>query len=183
MNDTIANPRTPRFRNGRIAFTRPDAVLSGLRRLAAMVVGTEDRAAQVALRLTLAIVIWPHGAQKAFGWFGGYGFEGTMGWLTGDVGVPWLLALAVILLEFLGPLALVAGFLTRPVALGLGGNMVGAILTTHLGNGFFMNWEGAQAGEGYEFHLLVLGIAVALVIAGSGRASADLRIARRLESR
>jgi putative oxidoreductase len=133
-----------------------------------------------ALRLTLAAVMFPHGAQKALGWFGGYGWSGTMGFLTGPdgPGLPWIVAAGVVLLEFLGPLLLAAGFLSRWVALGFAGLMTGAIVTVHAGNGFFMNWSGNQAGEGFEYHLLVIGMSLALAALGSGAWSVDARRAR-----
>lgn len=137
---------------------------------------TDDGWAPLVLRLTLGVVIFPHGAQKLLGWFGGYGFEGTMGYFTQQIGLPYLLGLLVILIEFFGSLALVVGALTRLAALGIGAVMIGAIATVHAGNGFFMNWSGQQAGEGFEYHLLVLGIVLALLVAGAGRWSVDRAI-------
>ena len=139
---------------------------------------TRDDAAPMILRLTLALVIFPHGAQKLLGWFGGFGYAGTMDYLAGTVGLPALIAFLVIVIEFFGPLALVAGFLTRLAALGVGAIMVGAIATQHFANGFFMNWTGAQAGEGFEYHLLVLGIVLVLTIFGGGKLSVDRLLAR-----
>ncbi|MGK0157362.1 MAG: putative oxidoreductase [Neolewinella sp.] len=136
--------------------------------------------APVALRVTLALVMFPHGAQKALGWFGGYGWSGTMGFLTGQVGMPSVAAGGVILLELLGPLLLLVGLGTRAVALGFVGLMLGAIATMHAQHGFFMNWAGEQAGEGFEYHLLVIGAALALVVAGSGRWSLDRRMSASL---
>jgi putative oxidoreductase len=139
-----------------------------------------DRAlAPFVLRLALALVMLPHGAQKALGMFGGHGWSGTMGFLTGTIGMPAVTAAGVILLELLGPLALFAGFATRAVSLGFVGLMVGAIATVHLPHGFFMNWGGTQAGEGFEYHLLVIGMASALAMAGGGRWSIDRRLAAR----
>lgn len=128
-----------------------------------------------ALRLTLAAVMFPHGAQKALGWFGGYGWTGTMGFLTGTAHLPSPVAAGVILLEFLGPVLLALGLFTRWVALGFIGLMAGAIATVHAPNGFFMNWGGTQAGEGFEYHLLVIGIGAALVLLGGGPLSLDRR--------
>ena len=136
-------------------------------------VATSDDAGPAILRLTLALVMFPHGAQKLLGWFGGFGFSGTMDYLTGAAGLPAVVALLVILIEFFGPIALVAGFLTRVAALGIGAVMVGAIATQHWQHGFFMNWTGQQAGEGFEFHLLVLGIVLVLLLKGSGALSLD----------
>ena len=131
------------------------------------------------LRLGLALVLFPHGAQKLLGWFGGYGWSGTMGFLTGKIGVPTPIAALVILIESVGPLFLLLGLLTRPAALGVIAVMLGAIATVHAPNGFFMNWTGAQAGEGFEYHLLVIAMALALLISGGGSFSADARLARR----
>jgi putative oxidoreductase len=128
-------------------------------------------------RATLAVVMFPHGAQKALGWFGGYGWSGTMGFLTGQVGLPSPLAALVIVLEFLGPVLLLLGLGTRVVALGFIGIMLGAITTVHAQHGFFMNWFGAQQGEGYEYHVLVIGLALAVALKGAGRWSLDQRLA------
>jgi putative oxidoreductase len=140
---------------------------------------TNTSVAPLISRVTLAVVMFPHGAQKLLGWFGGFGFEGTMGFFTEVVGLPWLVALAVILLESIGAIALLLGLATRVVAAGLGAIMVGAIVTTHAQVGFFMNWFGTQPGEGFEYHLLVLGMVAALLVTGGGRASLDARLARR----
>lgn len=131
------------------------------------------------LRVVLAAVLWPHGAQKVLGWFGGHGFEGTMGYLTNTIGAPAPLAVLAIAVEFLGPLALVAGFLTRPVAAGVVGVMAVAVAAVHAPNGFFMNWSGAQAGEGFEYHILMAAIAVVLLVRGGGPASVDGAVAGR----
>ena len=135
-------------------------------------VATGDSFAATALRLALGIMILPHGLQKTFGWFGGYGFKGTMGYLTGTVGAPWVFAFLAIMAESVGAVMLITGFGTRVAALGLGGVMLVAVLQ-HRANGFFMNWTGAQKGEGIEFHLLALGMVVALLILGGGKLSVD----------
>lgn len=135
-------------------------------------VATGDSFAPTALRLALGFMILPHGLQKTLGWFGGYGFKGTMGYLTGQVGAPWIFALLAILAESVGGLMLIAGFGTRLAALGVGGVMLVAA-AMHWSNGFFMNWFGNQKGEGVEFHLLALGIVVALLILGGGKWSVD----------
>lgn len=127
-------------------------------------------------RLAIGIVIFSHGAQKLFGWFGGYGFSGTMGFLTGGAHLPWLIALLVILIESIGSLFVIAGFLTRIAALGILLEFIGVVFTVHLQNGFFMNWAGNQKGEGIEFFLLLFALAVILLIAGGGRASVDAAI-------
>ncbi|HEU4411786.1 MAG TPA: DoxX family protein [Polyangiaceae bacterium] len=144
---------------------------------------TDDSTRNLWLRLVLAGVMAPHGAQKLLGWFGGYGFSGTMGFFTDKLGLPAPIALLVIVAESFGALALAAGFLTRAAAAGIVAVMAGAVLMAHAPHGFFMNWFGNQAGEGYEYHLLVIGIAGVLVATGAGRASVDALIARRLAAR
>jgi putative oxidoreductase len=134
---------------------------------------TEKDYGALLVRLALGIVMFPHGAQKVLGWFGGYGFAGTMGYFTETMGLPYLLALLVVLAEFLGSIGLIVGALTRIAALGIASVMVGAILLVHWPNGFFMNWSGKQAGEGFEFHLLAIGMALALLVKGAGALSID----------
>src|SRR5436305_3190032 len=100
-------------------------------------------------RLVLGITLFPHGAQKLLGWFGGFGYSGTMGFLTGPAGLPYIVGLLVILIEFFGALFLIAGFMTRLAALAIILNFAGIVLKIHLHNGFFMNWSGeAKKGEG-----------------------------------
>jgi putative oxidoreductase len=141
--------------------------------------GTRNDFAPLVMRLVLAVVIFPHGAQKVLGWFGGYGWDGTMGYLTGTIGLPTALAALVILIEFLAPVALLLGLCTRFAALGVLAVMVGAVQTVHRANGFFMNWTGKQGGEGYEYHLLAIGIALALILLGGGALSVDRKLAPR----
>ena len=140
---------------------------------------TTDSLGPVALRATLAVTMFPHGAQKVLGWFGGYGWSGTMGFFTEQMGLPSPVAALTILIEFVGPLLLLAGLGTRAVALGFVAIMIGAIATVHGEHGFFMNWYGQQAGEGFEYHLLVIGMAAALAFAGGGRWSLDRRFGAR----
>lgn len=139
---------------------------------------TSDDLVGLVLRLTLVIVFFPHGAQKVFGWFGGYGFTGTMEAFTQKMHVPWIFAFLAICAEFLGPIALFFGFLTRVAAFGIGVNMIVAVLMVHLPNGLFMNWMGNQKGEGFEYHLLVIGIVIALILKGGGAASIDHKITK-----
>jgi putative oxidoreductase len=133
---------------------------------------TNGSVAGLILRLTLAVVMFPHGAQKALGWFGGQGLMPTLQFFT-SAGIPPVLAWLVIAAEFLGSLGLAVGLLTRLAAIGIAGVMLGAIRMVHWQNGFFMNWSGTQPGEGFEYHLLALGMALALVIMGGGAASVD----------
>ncbi|HET9607636.1 MAG TPA: DoxX family protein [Nitrospira sp.] len=141
---------------------------------------TDEGLAGFILRVTLGLVMFPHGAQKLLGWFGGFGFDGTMGFFTQKMGLPWIIAFLVIIGESFGSLALLAGLLTRFTAASLAVIMLGAITMVHLPHGFFMNWGGQQQGEGYEYHLLVIGIAAALLITGGGRWSADRVVAERI---
>ena len=133
---------------------------------------TNNDILQLILRLTLGIVIFPHGAQKMLGWFGGGGFSATMQGMT-RMGLPSVIVFLVIVAEFFGSLGLITGFLTRFSAFGIAVVMLGAVFTVHAKVGFFMNWMGQQQGEGFEYHLLVLGIALALMIRGGGAYSVD----------
>jgi len=137
------------------------------------IIGTQDDAVALVARLTLGIVMFPHGGQKLFGWFGGFGFSGTMGFFTQTMHIPWIFALAAVLAESLGSVALILGVATRVAAAAIATNMIVAVLTSHLQAGFFMNWFGNQKGEGYEYHLLAIGLALALMIRGGGKASVD----------
>ena len=139
-------------------------------------VGTHGDVVPLVLRLTLAVVMFAHGAQKALGWFGGDGLRGTLDSLRKS-GVSSPVAVLAIMAEFLGPLGLAVGLLTRVAALGIAAVMLGAILTVHRQHGFFMNWYGNAQGEGFEYHVLVIGLAVALVLNGAGVWSLDAVIA------
>ena len=124
------------------------------------------------LRAALALVILPHGFQKLFGWFGGFGFAGTMDFFTENVGMPWVLGILVIIAETIGMIFLLTGFLSRVVAASIIMVMIGAT-STNLTNGFFMNWFGNQAGEGVEFFILAIAMAVPIVLKGGGYFSLD----------
>jgi len=137
------------------------------------IVQTNDDTSALILRVLLGIVFLPHGLQKVFGLFGGYGFTGTMGFFTGTLGIPALFAFLAIAAEFLGSLGLITGLFTRIAALGIGVMISVAALMLHVQNGFFMNWFGNQKGEGFEYHLLAAAIAAALVIKGGGKWSLD----------
>lgn len=125
------------------------------------------------LRLTIGLIIFPHGAQKLLGMFGGYGFSGTMNFFTQTMKLPWLIGFLVIVIEFFGSLSLIAGFGSRVWAFAMVVLMLGAIFSSHIQYGFFMNWFGTQKGEGFEYHLLVIGLAIALLLNGSGKFSID----------
>ena len=136
---------------------------------------TDDSTATAILRLVLGLVFFAHGAQKMLGWFGGFGFSGTMGFFE-SMGIPAVFAFLAIAAEFFGGLGLIIGFLGRIAAFGIMVNMIVAILLVHVRNGLFMNWTGKQGGEGIEFHLLAIGMALAVIIGGAGAYSVDLAI-------
>lgn len=140
---------------------------------------TGNGAVPAIARVALGVVIFPHGAQHALGWFGGYGFGGTLEWMTGTLGFPVVLAATAIVVELLAPVALVLGLGGRFAAVGIAGVMLGAA-STHLQNGFFMNWFGAlpSGAEGFEYFILAGALALVVAIAGSGAWSLDRRLAR-----
>jgi putative oxidoreductase len=144
---------------------------------------TDDNTGTAILRLVLGVVFFAHGAQKLLGWFGGYGFSGTMGFFTGTMHIPAPFAFLAIAAEFFGGLGLIVGFLTRIAAFGIAANMVVAIAAVHSPFGFFMNWSGTQKGEGFEYHLLVLAMTAFLMIRGAGALSIDGAIATASPSR
>jgi putative oxidoreductase len=139
---------------------------------------TNEDVSALILRLTLGIVFFPHGAQKALGWFGGYGLSATLAAFTDKMHIPFIFALLCVIAEFLGAIALIIGFFTRLAALGIAIVMLVAIYMVHAQNGFFMNWYGSQKGEGIEYHLLAIGIAIALIIKGAGSFSIDKKISQ-----
>ena len=159
----------------------PAVTTSALRSALRALVATDAAAAPLVARVSLGLLLFPHGAQHALGWFGGYGFAGTLGWMTDTLGFPAPLAALAIVVELLAPIALVLGVGSRLAAVGLVGLMAGAI-ATHLPNGFFMNWFGAlpAGAEGFEYHLVVVALAAVVVIAGAGRLSVDRRLATAL---
>ena len=134
---------------------------------------TSDDWTVTMLRLVMGVIFFAHGAQKALGWFGGYGFSGTMGFFTQQMHIPAVFAFLAICAEFLGGIGLILGVLGRVAAFGIACNMLVAVMMVHAQNGFFMNWSGQQKGEGFEFHLLALAIAAVLMIRGSGALSVD----------
>jgi putative oxidoreductase len=142
---------------------------------------TENDRAALVLRVLLGAVFFPHGMQKLLGWFGGYGFSGTMGFFTGSLGIPAFFAFLAIVAEGLGSIGLITGLFTRVAAFGITVTMMVAAVMMHLQNGFFMNWFGNQKGEGVEYHLLAAAIGIALMIKGGGSLSLDKAIAERIK--
>jgi putative oxidoreductase len=143
---------------------------------------TRDDSVIAILRLTLGVLFIAHGAQKMLGAFGGPGFAESLTLFEG-MGIPRTLGVLAISAEFFGGIALIVGFLGRLAALGIMTNMVVAIAMVHYPFGLFMNWDGTKAGQGYEYHLLAIAIALAVVIRGSGAFSADLSLTRSIEPR
>jgi len=143
---------------------------------------TNESTALTISRVMLGLVLFPHGAQKLLGWFGGYGFNATMGFLTGGMNLPWIIAFLVIIIEFFGALALILGIGTRIISVAVIFLFAGIIFTSHGQNGFFMNWGGKQAGEGFEYHLLVIAMAVTLLIGGAGKWSVDYQVQKKYVS-
>ena len=125
------------------------------------------------MRITLGIVMLGHGLQKAFGLFGGFGWTNTVNYFTGTVGIPAVLGGFIILIETLGAILLILGFAGRIQAALMIAVITGAFFVDHLSNGFFMNWFGNHKGEGYEYDLLFVAIAITILLKGSGGFSLD----------
>lgn len=128
------------------------------------------------LRLTAGFIMLPHGLQKLVGMFGGYGFKASMDYFTNTLKLPWLISVLVILVECFGAIGLIAGVFTRIWAAAFIIVMIGAMVTTNAKNGLFMNWYGNQSGEGCEYHLLLIGICIAILITGGARFSVDSQL-------
>jgi putative oxidoreductase len=136
---------------------------------------TNDDIGLFIARISLGIVILPHGLQKLLGLLGGAGFSGTVGFFVGS-GLPSAVAILIIIAESFGALGLILGLFSRLAAFGITLIMLGAIFMVHIQNGFFMNWFGNQAGEGFEYHLLALGLSLVVLIKGGGKWSVDKMI-------
>lgn len=129
-------------------------------------------------RLTIGLILFPHGIQKTFGMLGGYGLKGSMNFFTDTLHLPWIIGCLVIIIEFLGALSLIVGFASRIWSSLIIVLFIGIIFTSHIHNGFFMNWFSNQKGEGYEYHLLIIGLSLATLMNGSGKYSIDERITK-----
>ena len=138
-----------------------------------------DNAALIA-RVFLGLVILPHGLQKLFGMFGGYGFSSTLEFFSGSMGIPVPIGFLIIMGESVGAVFLIIGLLSRISAVGLFIIMIGAIFMGHLQHGFFMNWFGNQQGEGFEYHLLVIGLSLIVILNGGGRWALDSIINKKM---
>jgi putative oxidoreductase len=159
----------------------PDCSINPMNKLLFSLFQTSASFGPLVLRVFLAIVMFPHGAQKLLGWFGGIGFSASMASFTHKMGIPLVFAILAVLAEFLGPIALFFGFLTRIAALAIGFDMLVAAILVHVHFGFFMNWGGKQKGEGVEFDLLLWAIALALLLEGAGAFSVDRMILARFK--
>jgi putative oxidoreductase len=144
-------------------------------------ISTHNDYGMFVVRIALAAVIFPHGAQKVFGWFGGPGFSQSLDIFSSAWGIHPALTTLVLLAESAGAVALALGLVGRSMSFGIAAAMAGAIYYVTGANGFFMNWFGNQAGEGYEFHLLTIAMALAVMIRGSGALSLDRLLQRRLD--
>ena len=152
---------------------------NSMNKFASSLLQTSGSVAPLVLRVLLAIVMFPHGAQKVLGWFGGAGFAASLAFFTDKMHIPAVLAILAMLAEFLGPIALFLGGLTRIAAFAIGFDMLVAALLVHVHYGFFMNWLGKQKGEGLEYDVLLWGIALALILQGGGAFSIDRTISAR----
>jgi len=146
-----------------------------------LVFNTSENWSITILRVVLGVVIFSHGAQAMLGWFGGFGLSATIQALTNFMGLPCVVAVFVICVQFFGSIMLLAGFGTRVASLGILGMFIGMI-SYHIDFGFHMNWLGTKQGEGYEYHVLVLAMSSALLIAGGGSFSLDQIISKKAAS-
>ena len=141
---------------------------------------TDDNLASIFLRVSFSIMMIPHGAGKLFGAFGGFGFEKTMAIFMEHFHIPWILGLAAFLIEFFSAIAILVGYQTRINAL-----LLASVMTVagyfHLEYGFYMNWFGKKAGEGFEFHILAIGMMLALAMIGGGKYSLDRKMMKKEE--
>lgn len=143
-----------------------------------LVFGTFPSWSRLVVRVVLGVVFFAHGAQKVFGWFGGAGLRGTIGYFQKQLGIPPAATVMAAFVECFGGLLVIAGFLTRPVAVALIVVMLVAVVKVHWANGFFLNFALTPGkGHGYEFNFILIGMALSLVIAGAGALSIDGLIA------
>lgn len=175
MSSTITSitvPSAPRVQSGRNSQRVPST-------LTRVLFGTEAHFAPTIARVALGVGILPHGAQKTTGWFGGYGFTGTMQHFTENMHIPWVFAFAAILAESAAGVALVVGFSSRLAALSVGAVFATAVAMIHWQHGFFMNWFGNQKGEGIEYFLFGLALVAIVAVHGGGALSIDRQITAR----
>lgn len=135
-----------------------------------------EQKADLLLRIGLGTVFFAHGAQKLMGWFGGFGWSGTMVFFTQNLGIPAFFAGLAILTEFFGGLAILLGLCTRLAGLGLALTMLVAMFKVHWANGFFLN---PQGGDGIEYTFVLFWLAAYFAVKGAGRISLDALLARK----
>lgn len=169
MPTELLEPRAPAAPPKVETATAPDPVLRVLDR----VLDTPAEVFLTACRLILGGVMLAHATQKVFGWFGGAGFSATLESFRTHLGIPLIIAVLAVFAELVGAVGLIVGFLGRLAAVCIMAVMIGAILLVHLDNGFFMNWTGAGRGEGFEYHLLAIGLTLPMLAKGSGAYSVD----------
>lgn len=144
---------------------------------------TTDNLNWLLLRVALGVVMLGHGLQKSLGWFGGFGWDGSMKYFTEFVGLPSVLAAFIILIESAGAILLILGTGGRIMAALMGIVIIGALIVDHSAHGFFMNWLNTQKGEGIEFDILFLSIATVLSFSGSGKFSIDRWLYKKWEKK
>jgi putative oxidoreductase len=138
-----------------------------------MLVSTNPDWVLTIARFVIGIVFFAHGAQMMLGWYGGPGFSGSLRLLTVQLRLPAPLAVLAISAEFFGGLGLILGLFSRIAALGILLAMLGAIATVHYRYGLFMDWHGSQKGHGFEYHLIVIALALVVIVKGAGACSID----------
>jgi putative oxidoreductase len=143
---------------------------------------TTNDPTHIVARLVLAAIFFGHGTQKAFGWYGGMGFERSLAFFQDTMSIPPALTIFVMFTELSAATGLVLGLLTRIAAFGLLALMVVAPFANHLYPRFFMNWSGTRGGEGYEYHLLAIALLLGLIARGGGAWSLDRLLAGSRES-
>ncbi len=139
---------------------------------------TQGDAAGLIARLGLAVVMFPHGAQKVLGWWGGPGLHAAYQMFTAQMHIPGFFAGCAIAAEFLGAIALFFGVLSRLAAAAIGFEMLVAVALVHWKFGFFMNWMGQAKGEGFEYHLLLFALVAVVLVKGGGLYSFDRLLSR-----
>jgi putative oxidoreductase len=139
-----------------------------------MLFGTFPSKSLLIIRVVLGIIFFAHGAQKVFGWFGGPGLKGVIGYFRQALGVPAPLSVLAAFTELLGGIAMIVGLLVRPAAIGLIIVMLLAIAKVHAPNGFFINWSMTPGkGHGYEMNLALIAMALGVLFGGAGWLSID----------
>jgi putative oxidoreductase len=169
----LLEPETARAPKAPVSAAEPMRMLDRL-------VDTGTEVHLTLCRLILGGVMFAHSTQKLLGWFGGTGLTNTIESFRDQLGLPMIVGVLVVFAEFVGALGLIVGFLGRAAAACILTVMVGAILLVHMENGFFMNWFGRNTGEGFEYHLLAIGLSIPILARGSGAFSLDQWLLRQI---